>query len=388
MSGPARPLRLLHLVANRWWTGSADPALGLALSLRDRGHAVAFGCIPGDALDARARAARLPPEPGLSLEQRARPWVWRRDVAAIRALVRTRDVDLVHTHLSHDHWLAAVALRGLSTPLVRMLHHRRAARGGFAPRWLFRRTTAILAASEAIATAARDAGLARGPLVVIPGAVDAGRFTPEADPTAVRQELGLGPGPTVGCVARLVPGRGHDVLLEAAARLRGRWPTLRVLLVGRGEGRPALERRVAELGLDDVVVFAGYRSDDLPATLTALSCFALLGGGSEESGRAVLEAMAAGRPIVAGRFGAMPESVIDGETGWLVPPDPEAVAGRLAAVLADPALARRMGEAGRRRVLACHTPGRRAAAVEREYARILAALPGDGQPLGGPGAPC
>jgi glycosyltransferase involved in cell wall biosynthesis len=376
VSGAMRPLRLLHLVANRWWTGSADPALGLAVSLRDRGHAVVFGCIRGDALEARARAAGLPPEPGLSLERSARPWAWLRDVTALRALVRTRRIDLVHVHLTHDHWLAALALRGLATPLVRTLHHRRAARGGPAPRWLFRRTAAVLAASEGLATAVRAARLSDGPLAVVPGAVDVDRFTPEADPSAVRRELGLGAGPVVGCVARLVPGRGHDVLLEAAGRLRRRWPALRVLFVGRGDGRPALERRVAELGLDVVVVFAGYRSDDLPQVLTALSCFALLGGGSEESGRAVLEAMAAGRPVVAGRFGAMPETVLDGETGWLVSTDPEAVADRLAALLAEPEAARRMGEAARRRVLACHTPDRRAAAVEREYARVLAGRPG------------
>jgi glycosyltransferase involved in cell wall biosynthesis len=388
VSSPTRPLRLLHLVANRWWTGSADPALGLARSLRDRGHAVVFACIPGDALDARARAAGLPPEPGLSLEPSARPWVWLRDVAAIRGLVRARGIELVHTHLGHDHWLAALALRGLSTPLVRTLHHRRAARGGPARRWLFRRTAAVLAASEAIATAARAARLTRGPLAVVPGAVDVGRFTPEADPSAVRRELGLGPGPNVGSVARLVPGRGHDVLLEAAARLRSRWPTLQLLLVGRGDGRAAIERRVADLGLGDVVVFAGYRSDDLPETLTALSCFALLAGGSEESGRAVLEAMAAGRPVVAGRFGAMPESIVDGETGWLVPPEPGVVADRLAAVLADPEAARRVGEAARRRILACHTPERRAAVVEQEYARVLAGRTGDRRTLGAPRPPC
>jgi glycosyltransferase involved in cell wall biosynthesis len=78
----------------------------------------------------------------------------------------------------------------------------------------------------------------------------------------------------------------------------------------------------------------------------------------------------------------MPESVVEGETGWLVAPDPGAVADRLAAVLGDPAAARRMGEAGRLRVLACHTPGRRAAAVEREYVRVL------GGTLGRPGPPC
>jgi phosphatidylinositol alpha-1,6-mannosyltransferase len=362
------PLRVLHLVANRWWTGSAEPALDVARSLGARGHEVTFACIRGDALEARARGAGLPPDPALSLERSARPWVLLGDVRALRRLARERRLDVVHAHLSHDHWLAAVALRGLDVRLVRTVHHRRAIRGGAAQRWLFGRTTAVIAASEAIAAAARRVDLARSPLVTVAGAVDAVRFTPDADASAVRSELGLGPGPVVGCVARLVPGRGHDVLLLAAAELRGRWPALRVLLAGRGEGRPAIERRVAELGLRDTVIFAGYRDHDLPQVLATLDCFALLGGGSEESGRAVLEAMAAARPVVAGRFGAMPETVIEGQTGWLVDGEAGTVAERLAAVLADPERAQRMGAAGRRRVVDLYTSDRRAASVEAVYA--------------------
>jgi glycosyltransferase involved in cell wall biosynthesis len=145
--------------------------------------------------------------------------------------------------------------------------------------------------------------------------------------------------------------------------------------VGRGEGRPAVQRRARELALDDVVVFTGYRDDDLPDVLAAMDCFVLLGGGSEESGRAVLEAMATGRPVVAGRFGAMPETVVDGETGWLVDGAPAAqadvVADRLASLLTDPARARAFGAAARHRVESLFTPERRAAAVEAVYQRVL-----------------
>jgi glycosyltransferase involved in cell wall biosynthesis len=365
-------LRLLHLVANRWWTGSGDPALDLARALSARGHEVAFACIRGDALEARARAAGLAPVADLSLERSARPWALMMDVRALRRRVRDAGVAVVHAHLSHDHWLAALALRGLPARLVRTVHHLRALRGGAAQRWLFRQTHAVIGASEAIAAAARQAGLDGPPLAVVPGAVDVVRFTPDADPGPVRAELALGPGPVIGCVARLVPGRGHDLLLEALARLRNRWPDARLLLVGRGEGRPAIEARVAALGLGAAVVFAGYRDEDLPRVLAAMDCFALLGGGSEETGRAVLEAMAAGRPVVAGRFGAMPETVVEGQTGWLVESEAAAVADRLAAVLADRGAAGRMGAAGRARVAAHYTSDRRAAAVEAVYARVLA----------------
>ncbi len=368
-----RAVRLLHVVANRWWTGSAEPALDLARALGERGHQVAFACIRGDALEARARAAGLAPVAGPSLERTARPWVLVEDVRALRRLVRERGIELVHAHQSHDHWLAAVALRGTSARLVRSVHHRRAVRPGPALRWLWRRTGAVIAVSAGIAAAIREAGLVKPPVTVVPGAVDARRFAPEADRRAARAELGLaGAGPVIGCVARLVPDRGHEALLRAVARLGPRWAGLRLLLVGRGEGRPAIERLVGELGLADVVVFAGYRGDDLPQVLAAMDCFALLGAGSEESGRAVLEAMAAGRPVVAARFGAMPETVVEGETGWLVEPQPDEVAERLHSVLADPGRARAMGAAGRRRVTAHFTPEGRAAAVEAVYAQIVA----------------
>ena len=149
-------------------------------------------------------------------------------------------------------------------------------------------------------------------------------------------ELGLGDAPVAGCVARMVPGRGHDVLLRAAARLRDRLPGPRLVLVGRGEHRPALERLVRELRLEDdrrLRGLPGRRPAGGPGRTRLRSCS--WATGSEESCRAVLEAMAAGRPVVAAPVGAVPEIVVDGETGWLVEPTPDAVAACLEAALRD-----------------------------------------------------
>jgi glycosyltransferase involved in cell wall biosynthesis len=292
-------------------------------------------------------------------------------------VIRELDIQLVHAHQTHDHWVAALARRGTGTRLVRSVHHRRAVHRGAAARWLFGRTDALIAVSEGIAAGLRAAATPAARLTVVPGAVDVERFRPSADGEPIRLELGLGNAPVVGCVARMVPGRGHEVLLRAVARLRERLPEARLVLVGRGEERPALARLVRELGLEKTVVFAGYRGADLPAVVAALDCVVLLGTGSEESCRAVLEAMAAGRPVVAAAVGAVPETVVHGETGWIVEAEPEAVAARLEATLHDRATARRMGEAGRRRVEALFTPGRRAALVEAVYTGVRAkeALP-------------
>jgi glycosyltransferase involved in cell wall biosynthesis len=362
------------VVANRWWTGNADPALDLARALRDRGHTVWFACVPGDALEAHVRAVGLPLLEELSLERTARPWRLRAQVRGLRATAEGRRVEIVHAHQTHDHWVAVLAARRTPVRVVRTVHHRRAVRDGGAMRWLLRRTDAVIAVSTGIAERLGAAGCPPEQVSVVPGAVDLGRFPAGADGRAVRAELGLGDAPVAGCVARMVPGRGHDALLRATAALRTRLPALRVVLVGRGEGRPALEARVRELGLERTVVFAGYRGADLPAVLAALDCAVLLGAGSEESCRAVLEAMAAGRPVVAARVGALPETVVDGETGWLVDPAPAAVAAGLERLLRDRAQARRMGEAGRRRVETLFSSERRAERVEAVYEQVLAGL--------------
>ena len=115
-------------------------------------------------------------------------------------------------------------------------------------------------------------------------------------------------------------------------------------------------------------MFTGYRDRDLPDVLGAADCFALMGAGSDESCRAALEAMAAGRPVVARRVGALPDTVVHGETGMLVGEDrAESVAAALADVLANRDRARAMGLAGRRRAEDVFGPERSVALVERVY---------------------
>jgi L-malate glycosyltransferase len=337
----------------------------------ERGHSVWFGCVRGDVLETHVREAGVPLVEAISLVRTARPWRLAAQTGAVRRALKDLRIDVVHTHQTHDHWLAALARRGTAARLVRTVHHRRAVHGTPVARWLLHQTDALVAVSDAIARRLRAVGAPETRLSLVPGAVDAERFDPKADGHAVRAELALGDAPVAGCVARMVPGRGHDVLIRAAARLRERLPEVRVVLIGRGEHRPVLEALQRKLHLEDTVVFAGYRGPDLPATLAALDCLVLLAAGSEESCRAVLEGMAAGRPVVGARVGAVPEIVVDGETGWLVDATPEAVAACLETALRDRERGRRMGAAGRRRVETLFTPSRRASLVEGVYGGVL-----------------
>ena len=367
-----RALTILHLVANRWWTGSADPTIQLVAGLRARGHRVLLGMTPGDRFEAKAREAGLALVDGVRLRARAAPLELAVDVLRLRRLVREKGVDLIHTHHSHDHWLAAVIARvsARRPPVVRTFHNVRAVKRGPGARVLYRRTAAAFAVSREIEARCRTAGFAR--ISWTPGVVDLSRFAAAGDGAAVREEFKLGDAPVVVSVARLAPNRGHELLLAGFRALLRTTPTARLLLVGKGETRTRLEQLVADLGLTEHVTFTGYRDRDLPSVLAAADCFALMAAGSDDSCRAALEAMAAGRPVVARRVGALPETVAHGETGLLLDDDtPAGVATALAAIVGDRARARAMGVAGRRRAETEFARERSVETVEAVYRDVL-----------------
>jgi phosphatidylinositol alpha-1,6-mannosyltransferase len=373
----AYPLRVLHLAANRWWTGSADPIIQLVGGLRARGHHVLLGVAPGDRFELKAREAKLSLVEGLHLRARLAPVELVQDVMRLRALVTAEGIEVIHAHHSHDHWLSLLirARRPYGPPavLVRTFHNARSVKRSPLAGLLHRRTAAVFAVSRQIEARCREVGVPPGRIHWVPGAADVPRFGDAGDGRAIRAEFGLGQVPVVVSVARFAANRGHEQLLAGFRLLLRQLPEARLLLVGKGERRGRLEQLVAELGLGHHVIFTGYRDRDLPQVLAAADCFALMAAGSDESCRAALEAMAAGRPVVARSVGALPETVLDGETGFLVGDEsPGAVAAALGAILADPARARAMGELGRRRAATEFSPERSVAIAEAVYRSVAA----------------
>jgi phosphatidylinositol alpha-1,6-mannosyltransferase len=203
------------------------------------------------------------------------------------------------------------------------------------------------------------------PTVIVPPGVDVERFAPrDAEArSATRRRLGLDPAaPTVLSVSRLVPRKGMDVLIEAAAALAGTVPGVQLAIAGGGRDRRRLER-LARHHRAPVVFLGRVPDDDLPALYGAADVFAMLcrnrWAGLEQEGFGIvfLEAAACGVPQVAGRSGGSHEAVVDGVTGLVVdrPRSVEAAVAALARILGDPAEARRMGAAGRSRAAADFT---------------------------------
>ena len=162
-----------------------------------------------------------------------------------------------------------------------------------------------------------------------------------------RHELGLpAKGPLVGCVARLVPVKGVDYLLEAAPGIRAAIPQATVVFVGDGPLRQTMEARAAALGMNGAVVFLGLRKD-VP-DIVPLFDVVVLPSLNEGMGRAAVEAMASGKPVVGSRVGGIQDLVSDGVNGLLVPPrDAPALAAAVIRCLQHPARAALMGRQGR-----------------------------------------
>jgi glycosyltransferase involved in cell wall biosynthesis len=173
----------------------------------------------------------------------------------------------------------------------------------------------------------------------------------------------------VGCVARLSPEKNHATLLVAFAELRRARPDAHLTLIGDGALRAALEMQAARLGLGRAVTFAGTRRD-VPALLAAFDVFALASL-TEGISLTLIEAAAAGLPLVATRVGGNAEVVRDGETGLLVPPgSPAALTSALSAIAARPDRSE-MGRRGRARVIEHFGADRMARSYNDLYAELL-----------------
>ncbi len=263
-------------------------------------------------------------------------------------------VDLLHAHEFAMNTYGTVVARLAGKPIVTTVHgkhyhgerlHRR-----LAYRFVARAASRMVAVSDDIA---RDlverVGVRPGGLVTVYNGIDLAAVRRPGEGPRVRRELGLDPdAPVVGAIGNLFPVKGHTYLVQAAARLARDWPDLVVLLCGRPILEAELEAEAARLGVGDRVRFLGFR-DDVGALLDALDVF-VLPSLSEGLSLSLIEAMAAGTPVVTTAVGGNPELVEDGVTGLLVPPrDPAALAAAVGRLLADRALGRRLADRARAR---------------------------------------
>jgi glycosyltransferase involved in cell wall biosynthesis len=221
--------------------------------------------------------------------------------------------------------------------------------------WTAMRATRVRAVSSAIRDHLVSRGVPAGKVAVLSCPTDMAHFDPDLWPDARegnRRRWGIAAEPVVMFVGALVHRKGVDLLIDAAAMLRGEFPALRVALIGDGPMRGGLESRVGALGLDGTVMFLGRMSQDKVPGALAAADLVVLPSRNEGLPRCLVEALAMQRPVVATRISGNTELVEHGETGVLVEPTSEALGAGLARLLRLPPSARdAMGRLGRERVV-------------------------------------
>jgi glycosyltransferase involved in cell wall biosynthesis len=261
------------------------------------------------------------------------------------------NMDIVHAHGLRGAVVGGFAARRARLPYLFTVHNE-LPEMNFVQAAVFRKLAGaaarVIAVSEAVAATLRQTGVAVERIAVIPNGVDLARFEGSTDVARLRTEIGCGQADRIVlAVGRLSPEKGFDVLLTAFIYLRTRLSDVHLVIVGDGPDAALLRGFVAQ-GVDRIH-FLGHRSDT--ASLYAGADLVVVPSRQEGQGIVPLEAMAAGRTVVASRVGGLVETIVEDETGLLIPPDnAPALCGTMEMLLNDPQRRDAMGAAGRRRV--------------------------------------
>ncbi len=343
-SDRSRPLKILHVDPERNWGGGEAQVVGMLKCLAAKGHQNDLVAHPNGLLIAKCAG----------LAQRCHAVVVRNEldlrcVPGLRRLIRASGYDIVHFHTKRAHALSLWLPRGKSKPKYvvtrRMDYPER--RNAYTSHLYNRRVDGVVAISQSIAGLLIAAGADRKKLRLIPDGVDIHQFYDASSaPRPAQSTAGV---TVIGSVGILEERKGHRFLLKALARLKSKGVRLRYRIAGAGSLRQQLERDTASLGLQDDVEFLGF-VQDTAAFLGGIDLF-IMPSLFEGLGVAALEAMAAGKPVIASRVGGLAESVIDDVTGLLFAPGDDAqLADAIEKLHREPARALALGRQGRERV--------------------------------------
>jgi glycosyltransferase involved in cell wall biosynthesis len=267
-----------------------------------------------------------------------------------------RRIDLLHAHEFAMNTYGSLASLLGRTKVVATVHgksyYAEKLRRRLAYRWVSRRARMVAVSEDIKNFLVEKVGVEPRRILTIYNGIDHRGYElgPETR-RAVREELGIGEDqPVIGAVGSLYPVKGHTHLIKAASIVLRSFAEPVFLIAGGGSLLEGLRAEAAALGITDRVRFLGFR-EDIPRILQAIDIYTMPSL-SEGLPLSALEAMASRRPVIASRVGGIPEVVLDGATGYLVPVENHgSLAARILDLLRDPALARRLGETGKRRVV-------------------------------------
>jgi glycosyltransferase involved in cell wall biosynthesis len=369
----ASPLPLCMFTNSEVRGGAEQHMLDLLLRLDCRRFRLALAC-PAPLIE-RLRAD-LPAEVETFVVSIARPADWRA-MLAFAGFLRHKKIQIVHSHLFYSSLFASPIANWAGVPVVVETPHLRESwrRGWKASYVIDRLAGRYVHVYIAVSHANRrylieEKGLPPEKVTAIQNGSEVEKFDPRhRPPSGLRTQLGFGESdPILLLPGRLEPQKGHAVLLQALPTVLAAVANVRLVCVGDGTLRAALEAQVRELGLAACVRLVGYQAN--MQDWLALADICVLPSLFEGLPLAAIESLAAGRPMVASAVDGTPEIIVDGETGLTVPPgDPKALSAAIVRLLQDPELRARLSQAGRRRVEQYFDIRRQVSETERLYQR-------------------
>jgi glycosyltransferase involved in cell wall biosynthesis len=356
------PLKVLHIDPEQNWGGGEEQVLGLITHLSKKGHDNHLAAVRRGRLFERSQdlgIRTLPIKLGNHLDVRSVP--------ALRRLIRRQRYDIVHFHTKRAHALSLWLPRGQRSPkylVTRRMDY--AEPNNWYTHVLYnRRVDGVVAISTLIAELLAKAGVEKKKIRLIHSGIDLQKVDHQRRNTKLLRDALV-----IGTVAVLEERKGHRYLLQAAAALKKDGVRLKWRIAGDGQLRSDLRKIALELGLDEDVEFLGFVADIFDF-LSAVDIF-VLPSLYEGLGIAALEAMAAGKPVVASRVGGLVDSVVDSVTGFLVAPgDVDGLAGAIRKLIQDRALVAAMGMRGAERVREKFTMEQMAEKNEAYYYDLL-----------------
>ena len=360
-SDHSRLLKILHVDPEKNWGGGEAQVVGLLENLSQRGHRNDLATPADGELFRRSipRVRKIPLSVRNDLDVRGVP--------ALRRLIRQERYDIVHLHTKRAHALSLWLPRGERTPkyiVTRRMDYPEP-RNCYT-RYLYnRRVDGVVAISRSVLDCLSEAGVNRRSIRLIYSGIDPVPFKGLLSEDQRANDVAV-----IAMLAVLEQRKGHRFLLDAARVLKDRGLRIRYVFAGNGSHKTQLQRLVQTLGLEEEVAFFGFVKD-VPKFLSSIDVL-VLPSLYEGLGVAALEGMAAGKPVVATRVGGLAESIVDGETGFLVPPqDGVALADAIEKLITDPSMAQAMGRRGAARVLSNFTIEQMATQNEAYYYALL-----------------
>ena len=345
-----RPLRVVQLNTLFKGGGVDNQSLELAAGLKELGHQVWLAVSPERPLEPQARQL------GLTIEHLPLA----KKIPLLRAIIRLlrrENIDVIHAHHGRDYWYAIVAakLGGCGTRVV-ITRHLATAPSAFSRWFMLSLADGLVAVSRHVEEILRGAMKGRQEKIhLIYGGIDVPAFA--SPPPGAMEAFRAGQGWTAENVVCGVVGtfsfprgKGQLEFLEAARQLTAEFPQARFAIVGTGSMIKFLPEKIHEMKLEHVVKMVPF-SYDMPVVMNSLDILAHPALGTEALGLVLLEALAAGKPVIASRLGGIPEAFVEGEHGLLIQSgDVPDLTRALKTLLADKTLREKMGSAGRSHV--------------------------------------